>query len=121
MLPRMTRQQIEVFAAGLYHLSACDGVDEREIAIVHEFVRDAGAPELAERLDTLPFDPATAYTLLETSWLRTLFLRSAVLLIRADGTISDEERDTLAWMAMAFGVQGGLEAVEAQVSGEGLA
>jgi hypothetical protein len=100
---------VEVFAAGLYQFSACDGVDARELALIQEFLSDVGAEDLADRLPSLPFDPATAYDVLETSWLRSLFLRSALVMIMIDGDISDIERDTFDWIAGLFGVQGGIE------------
>jgi len=113
-----SRAQVEVFAAGLYQLSACDGIDDRELALIHDFCDEAGVPELSDRLDRLPFDPATAYKVLESSWLRKVFLQAALMIIRADGTVSDGERETLSWMAMAFGIAGGFDAIVEQVEGQ---
>jgi hypothetical protein len=109
--------QIEVFAAGLYQLAASDGVCEQELTIIREFVEEAGAPDLVARLPELSFDPATAYQTLGSTWLRKLFLQSAVMVIRADGEVSDAERETLGWMAMAFGVPGGYDGVVAALEG----
>jgi hypothetical protein len=103
----LSKKQIEVFAAGLYHLAACDGVDESETRIIHEFLKDAGAGELIGSLESLSFDPVSAYQVLGTSWLRRLFLRAALLVIRSDGTVSSEEQEAIEWMAGAFGVEGG--------------
>jgi hypothetical protein len=61
-----------------------------------------------------------AYEALESSWLRGIFLKSALLLVRADGEVSAEERDTLTWMASAFGVHGGYDALVESVGEESL-
>ena len=114
----LSRSQIEVFAAGLYQLSACDGVDDRELALIHEFLSDVDAEDLIDCLPALPFDPATAYRLLGTSWLRSLFLRSALVIVMADGEISDAERENFEWMASLFGVQGGLDGLVQQIQQE---
>ena len=115
-----TRAQVKAFAAGLYHLAACDGVDEREVAIIAEFVRDAGCGDLADVLPSLDFDPVQAYQLFESSWLRGLFLRAALLVIKSDGSVSEQEIETLDFMAEAFGIQGGYEGLLAQVEGQSL-
>lgn len=115
-----TRDQVTAFAAGLYSLAACDGVDEREVAIIKEFVSDAGYAELGDRLESLTFDPVEAYRLFESSWLRGLFLRAALLVIKSDGSVSDPEVEMLDFMAEAFGISGGYEGLRAQVEGESL-
>ncbi len=116
----LNTNQIETFAAGLYQLAACDGIADDEVAIIREFVTEAGIPDLANRLEGLPFDPATAYDVLESSWLRKLFLQAALLIVRADGKVTDDERETLSWMTVAFGITGGYEALEAQLADQTL-
>lgn len=115
-----TRAQVKAFAAGLYHLAACDGVDDSEIAIIEEFVQDAGYPDLADQLASLDFDPVQAYQLFESSWLRGLFLRAALLVIKSDGSVSEQEIETLDFMAEAFGIEGGYEGLQKQVEGQSL-
>jgi hypothetical protein len=117
----LRRDQIKVIASGLYTLASSDAVDDREIQIIHEFLDDAGASDLKAQLPDLYFDPAGAYDALESSWLRSLFLRAALLLVRADGSVTEQERDTLDWMTMAFGVQGGYEGLVQAVEGQTLA
>lgn len=107
----LSREQIVTIAAGLYHLAVVDGVHEGEVAMIRDFLVEAGAPELADRLPDLAFDPVEAYAVLETSWLRTLFLRTAVRLIEADRQVTQVEADALDWMARVFGVEGGLTAL----------
>ena len=114
---QLTAEQVQTIAAGLYALAASDGADDREVAIIHEFVTDAGYPALCSELSTLHFDPAAAFQTLETSWLRRLFLKAALILVRADGVISDAERETFDWMSVAFGVTGGLDALLEETEG----
>ena len=118
----LSAEQVETIAAGLYHLAASDGLDAegKELALIREFVTDAGHSHLIETIADLPFDPATAYGILDSSWLRKLFLEAALMMVKADGVVSDEERETLAWMTMAFGVAGGYDAIEAQIQGQSL-
>ncbi len=116
----LSRQQVKVFAAGLYHIAACDGVEERELAIIREFLNDAGAPDLSDKLETLTFDPVQAYPALESTWLRSLFLRAALLVIRQDGEVSDAEVETIDWMAEAFGIDGGYKGLIGRIEGEAL-
>ena len=118
--PELTREQIEVFASGLYQIAVCDGVDGREVEIVEEFLRDTGASELVAQLSKLDFDPARAYRVLETSWLRSLFLRAALLVVRADGVVSEPERETVKWIADAFGIAGGYDGLVDQLEGQSL-
>jgi tellurite resistance protein len=113
----LSKKQVAVFAAGLYHLAACDGVSEEETAIIREFLSDAGARDLVDQLESMSFDPVSAYEVLETSWLRRLFLRAALLVIRSDGKVTDQEQEAIEWMAGAFGVEGGYVALSAELEG----
>lgn len=116
----LSREQVSTFAAGLYQLASCDGIDDSELALIREFVEEAGEADLSGQLENLHFDPATAYGILESSWLRKLFLKAALLLVRADGVVSEAERENLQWLSMAFGVPGGYDALVADVEGDAL-
>ncbi len=113
-------KQIETMVAGLYHLASCDGITAGEREIINEFARDAGATSLIDKLGSLTFDPVEAYRTLETSWLRRLFLKAALLVVQEDGKISVEEEEALTWIAEAFGIQGGFGALMHEVEGESL-
>ena len=115
----LTAAQVETIAAGLYQLAACDGIDEdgNEVALIREFTEEAGYADLNGRLAELWFDPAAAYRVLDSSWLRKLFLEAALLLVKADGVVTDAEREMFEWMAMAFGIAGGYAEIEAQIQG----
>jgi tellurite resistance protein len=113
----LTRDQIEAIAAGLYYVAATDGVDEREVAVIRDFLREVGAPELLDRLAELHFDPAEAAKVLGTEWLRSVFLKAAILVVRGDGVVSAAERRALAWISRHFGVRASLEELERSVAG----
>ena len=116
----LTLEQVETMAAGLYALAASDGIDARELKGIQDFVTDAGYPQLAQGLPDSHFDPAAAFRTLDSSWLRRLFLRAALIVVRADGAISVEERETFDWMSTAFGIVGGLDALLEETEGVSL-
>ena len=113
-------KQITTMVAGLYHLANCDGITDGERRIISEFASDAGAPELVDQLESLTFDPVEAYRVLETSWLRRLFIKAALLVVREDGKVSGEEEEALIWIADAFGIEGGFAALMHEIEGESL-
>ena len=96
-------EQVDIFARGLYYLSAIDGVDDTELDVIREFLTDMGEPELMETLTKVPFDVRMLALALTTRHERELFLKSAIVLIRADGIITDEERGALREVCDAFG------------------
>src|SRR5438105_7249104 len=104
-MAELTPKQVEAIAAGLYYVAATDGIDEREMAVIREFLAEAGAPELAARLPELEFDPAFAAQVLETEWLRTVFLKAAFLVVRGDGVVSTAERRARMWIARHLGLR----------------
>jgi len=113
-------EQVKVMAAGLYTLANADGIDPSELAIIRDFVTECGEAHLMDDLSALNFDPVHAYQVLETSWLRRVFLRSAILMTRADGHVSAEERDTFGWICSAFGVSGGYDDLVQSIEGQAL-
>lgn len=110
-------EQVDIFARGLYWLSAIDGVDDAELDVIKEFLADMGEPELMETLTKVPFDVRMLAKSLATRHEREMFLKTAILLIRADGIITDEERGALAQVCDAFGWESDdLEAIESQLN-----
>lgn len=92
-----------VFARGLYHIAACDGLEPREDAAITAFCEQVGI--LDRRLVTdEPFDYAEAARVLDSPWLRRTMIRAARMMVQLDGTISAVERDALRAMASALGV-----------------
>lgn len=111
----LSRKQIEAFAAGLYHLAKSDGVERRELDIIDRFCADAGYPGMVDSLAEIEFDPVEAYRILEGPWLRKLFLRAAVLVVRSDRIISQGESEAMAHIARAWGIEDGLHGILEEV------
>jgi tellurite resistance protein len=110
--------QVDLFARGLYWLAACDGVDDSEVEVIKEFLAEMECSELIESLgkDKAVFSvPAAVESF--NSHLRQLFLKTSIVLIRADGVISDEERACMAEVANAFGMGHRLHAIESELDG----
>ena len=115
--PLMRREQVKVFARGLYHLANTDGIDEREIAVIKEFLDETGTPELMDGVTEGEFDLNEACEILDTSFLRRIFLKAAVVLVRADGEFTDAEQSAVQDVAQAFGLEEALDELFAEVDG----
>ena len=100
----MTQEEVEVFASGLYYLANQDGIDERETGLIREFLQEAGCDLTIEQIKEMSFDALEAAQILETTYMRRIFLKAAVALVRADGVYTDAERQALGAIADAFGL-----------------
>jgi len=100
----LSREHAECFARGLYYLASVDGIDDRERKLIDEFLIEAGRPIEYAHLAELGFSATEAASVLETSWIRRVFLKVAVALVRADGVYSDNERRAIGELADAFGL-----------------
>jgi tellurite resistance protein len=116
----MSPEAIDVFARGLHHLASVDGMDDRERRLIEEFLRETDSGIDFESLRETSFSPTEAAMMLETSYLRRLFIKVAVALVKADGTFSDAERHAIGEIADAFGLSnadfGDLEQQASRVS-----
>lgn len=110
----MDRDQAEMFARGLYHLASVDGIDEREVELIHGFLVESGHPELVGQLGTGSFDVDSAARVIKTTFLRRVFLRTAIALVKADGTISAKEEAVLGDAAERLGVKTDLDELLAE-------
>jgi len=93
-----------VFARGLYHIAACDGLDEREAQALRVFVERVGLSVSLEALGAEPFDYAEAAEVLESDWLRRVFVQACKLMVQLDGQVSPAERDAMRALGAALGV-----------------
>lgn len=100
----LSPQEIEVFASGLFHLANVDGMESREEKLIREFLVESGADLKFEDLSNLRFSPTEAAGVLEASYLRRIFVKAAIALVKADGTYSDAERHAVGEIADAFGL-----------------
>lgn len=106
--------QAEAIARGLFAVAKCDGIHEREAALVASFWGDVGGGAAAladlERRPKISEDELSAA--LPSPELRLMFLKSCVLLAWADGRESDAERAIIGRFAEALGQKAQLGAIE---------
>ncbi len=95
---------IEAFARGLYYVAAIDGLEPREEALLRNLLRETGSTLEFDDLGKGPYGPEDVALVLETSFLRRVFIRAAVAMVKADGRFTDGERRALGEIADAFGM-----------------
>ena len=95
---------MEVFAHGLYFLATRDGLDPEEEKLIREFLDESGTDVEWDEIARDDFNPVEAAQLLRSTFLRRIFISSAVALVKADGEFSPEERVALGEIADAFGI-----------------
>jgi tellurite resistance protein len=100
----LTRDEVEVFANGLYYLANIDGIDEKEESLIREFLTESGTDLTWEEIAQEGFDPIEAAGLLRGTFLRRIFISAAVAVVKADGEFSNPERRALGEIADAFGI-----------------
>lgn len=97
--------EVEVFARGLWYLATIDGeADSREEALIKEFLAETGSELSWTDVTRGDFAPIEAANLLETSFLRRIFMKLAVALVHADGVYTDNERKAIGEFADVFGL-----------------
>jgi len=97
-------QEVEVFARGLWYLATIDGeADAREEAMIREFLDEAGSKLSWAEVTRGDFAPIEAANLLETTFLRRIFMKLAVAVVHADGVYTDNERKAIGEFADVFG------------------
>jgi tellurite resistance protein len=100
----LSPEAAECFARGLYYLATIDGIDQREKTLIEEFLAESGASTTFDDLDGSTFSPLEAAMVLETTWLRRVFIKAAVAMVKVDGVFSDGERHAIGEIADAFGL-----------------
>ena len=100
----LTRDEVVVFGNGLYYLAAQDGIDASEEKLIREFLEESGSDVTWEDIANDEFNPIEAAQALRSTFMRRIFLSSAVALVKADGEFSAPERIALGEIADAFGI-----------------
>jgi tellurite resistance protein len=114
----LERGAAEAIARGLYAIARVDGVHEREAGLIASFWIEAGGgsgslSDLERSSDILPGELASA---LRTTEERALFVKTAILLTWADGSVSPAEQQAVADFAKALSVEPAtVEKLEASV------
>jgi tellurite resistance protein len=103
----VSAHEAETIARGLYAVAAVDGVHERELALISEFSRgaatdDAGGFGAMGRI--VPLEPASLAPMLPGAQHRQLFMKAALLVAWADGSVSAAERSKIGEFAAALGI-----------------
>ncbi|MCL2779631.1 MAG: hypothetical protein FWD73_16695 [Polyangiaceae bacterium] len=96
----------EAIARGLFAVAKSDGLHQAEEALIASFWADVGGTPaaLAELARRPAIGASELASSLETSDLRELFLKTALLLAWADGKVSAAERGVLDDFARALGL-----------------
>jgi len=100
----MSPEVIDLFARGLYHLANVDGIEDREKQLITDFLDESGTGISFDSLESSSFTAQEAALTLETTYLRRVFVKAAVALVKADGVYSDAERQAIGELADAFGM-----------------
>ncbi|MEZ4448725.1 MAG: TerB family tellurite resistance protein [Nannocystaceae bacterium] len=100
----LSPEEVEIFARGLYYIASVDGIEPREADLIAEFLRDTQANLSVEDLKGVAFSPVEAAQVLEATYLRRIFIKAAIGLVKADGIYSDAERKALGEFADVFGL-----------------
>jgi len=102
--------EAEAIARGLYAVAQVDGVHERELALIADFHQSAALGRPA------PLEPHELGAHLGGAQHRELFVKAALLLAWADGSVSAAERAKIAEFGKALSVSAETQArLEAQV------
>jgi len=113
----MTPDQVDVFARGLYHVAQVDGIDDSELKLIHEFLEEADQTEKAKELEGSAFR-VTELAILETNFLKRVFLKACLVLIRSDGKITDEEKSIVAQVADYLDLEDAFAEIDADAEKE---
>ena len=95
---------IEAFARGLYFVASVDGIEPREADLLRGLLRETESPLTLDDLASKDYGPSDIAAALETTFLRRVFIRAAVAMVKADGRFTDGERHALGQIADAFGM-----------------
>ena len=112
----LSRAEVDLFARAMYFVASVDGVDDSEVAVIDEFLKDAGYPDMINNIDKTVFHPAEVPTVLETTDKRRLLLKVLFVLIKADGKVTDAEKMRILAIADTVGLADALDELEASIA-----
>ena len=89
----------------MYYLASVDNhLDDREVKLIEEFLTETGSQLTIAELSQRQFSMYEAVQVLETTYMRRIFVKAAIALVYSDGVYSDEERRALGTVADVFGL-----------------
>jgi hypothetical protein len=105
----VSHEQAALIARALFSLSRVDGHEEREGMLIKSFWMEAVGQGSVLDLNAFQHLPditgAEIARGLPTTELRRMFLKTAVLMTYADGTVSDKEREWLQSVSKDLGIE----------------
>ncbi len=107
--------QVRAMAQGLYWLAQIEGVSKRERTLLQDFLREGGLDLDLETLAAVPFSLEGLMVSLDTLFLRKTFLRTCILMAKADGSVSQQEMSELRRLSQAMGINDSLDSLMADV------
>jgi len=113
----LSRDAAEAIARGLFAIARVDGVHEREAGLIAGFWIDAGGGGPLSDLERAEsIKPADVAAALHSDAERQLFIKTAILLTWADGSVSPAAKKAVHDFAKALGVDDtALETLDASV------
>lgn len=110
----INRDAAHAIARGLFAVAKVDGLHEREAGLVASFWIEAGGGVLLSELErTEPISAAELAAALPTTAEREVFVKTAILLMYADGKVSDAERQIVSEYARSLEIgEGELKRLE---------
>ncbi len=113
----LTSAQAEAIARSLFHIAQSDGLHEREAALVASFWAESGGSmnALSDLSRRGPLSNEELAAVLDTTELRKLFIKTALLLAFADGQVSGSESELVRKYAADLGQADSLGLLEEQV------
>lgn len=114
----LEHQTAEAIARGLYAVARVDGLHEREAGLIASFWIEAGggAGALSDLERSAAITPAELANAVHDAQQRQMFIKTAILLTWADGSVSESERKAVKEFAKALSVDDTmLEQLEASV------
>ena len=113
----LSRGAAEAIARGLFAIARVDGVHEREAGLIASFWIDAGGGGPLSDLERAEaIKPADVAAALHSDAERQLFIKTAILLTWADGSVSPAEKKAVGEFAKALGIdQTALDTLDASV------
>jgi hypothetical protein len=113
----MTPEQVDIFARGLFHVASVDGIAPSETKLIQSFLKEAGHPDKGKDLERSTFHVAELAGL-ETTFLKRVFLKACLVLIRGDGKITDAEKDIVHRISTYLELDDDFEALDAEAAKE---
>jgi hypothetical protein len=107
--------QVRAMAQGLYWLAQIEGVSEHERTLLQDFLREGGLDLDLETLAAVPFSLEGLMVSLDTLFLRKAFLRTCILMAKADGSVSQQEMAELRRLSQTMGINESLDSLMADV------